>query len=48
MRISSRDGSQSGTATAAPHTVGQDTEEVLSSAGFSAEEIGKLTGAGVI
>jgi alpha-methylacyl-CoA racemase len=48
VRISSVDGSHSDTATGAPHTVGQDTEDVLSSAGFSATEIDELTSTGII
>jgi crotonobetainyl-CoA:carnitine CoA-transferase CaiB-like acyl-CoA transferase len=48
VRISRPDGSHSETVTAAPHTVGQDTEDVLASAGFSAAEIGELLSAGVV
>jgi crotonobetainyl-CoA:carnitine CoA-transferase CaiB-like acyl-CoA transferase len=48
VRLSRLDGSHSETATTAPHTVGQDMEEVLSLAGFSADEIKELAGAGVV
>jgi alpha-methylacyl-CoA racemase len=39
VRICDSDGNHSGTATTAPHTVGQDTSDVLASAGFSGQEI---------
>jgi len=48
IRITSPDGQHSGTATGAPHAVGQDTAEVLSAAGFSVVEIAALTQAGLI
>lgn len=48
IRLSAPDGSQTGTATTAPHTVGEDTNDVLSAAGFSASEIEGLAVAGVI
>ena len=48
VRLTSPDGSQTGTATAAPHTVGDDTEAVLTAAGFSAGEIAALNAQGII
>jgi crotonobetainyl-CoA:carnitine CoA-transferase CaiB-like acyl-CoA transferase len=48
VRIASPDGRHSGTATSPPHAVGQDTAEVLSAAGFSAEERAGLARAGLI
>jgi alpha-methylacyl-CoA racemase len=48
VRVQAHDGSQTGTATAAPHTVGQDTDEVLLSAGFSTSEIAAMTANGII
>ena len=43
VRLCAADGRQSSTATEPPHLVGQDTADVLASAGFSAEEIEALT-----
>ncbi len=48
VRISGADGSQSETVTTAPHTVGQDTADVLASAGFCAKEIEGFVNAGLI
>jgi crotonobetainyl-CoA:carnitine CoA-transferase CaiB-like acyl-CoA transferase len=42
VRLTAPDGRRTSTATAGPHQVGQDTLEVLSAAGFSAEEIAAL------
>jgi crotonobetainyl-CoA:carnitine CoA-transferase CaiB-like acyl-CoA transferase len=39
VRLSDPDANYSDTVTGAPHTVGQDTADVLASAGFSADEI---------
>ena len=39
VRLTASDGSQTGTATGAPHKVGDDTEDVLRAAGFSTEEL---------
>lgn len=47
-RLTALDGRRTGTATAAPHQVGEDTADVLSGAGFSAEEIAALGKDGVI
>ena len=48
IRLTASDGSQTGTETAPPHTVGEDTESVLASAGFSAEEIKRMAAQGLI
>lgn len=48
IRLAAVDGSQSSTATAAPHTVGEDTADVLTAAGFSIGEIDALTAEGVV
>jgi crotonobetainyl-CoA:carnitine CoA-transferase CaiB-like acyl-CoA transferase len=48
VRISDPDASYSETVTAAPHTVGQDTADVLASAGFSAKEIEDCVSAGLV
>lgn len=48
VRIAAPDGSSTGTATSAPPMVGDDTQDVLSSAGFSEEELGNLARAGII
>ena len=48
VRITAPDGSQTGTATAAPHKIGEDTEDVLTSAGFSSEEIENMAAQGLI
>jgi alpha-methylacyl-CoA racemase len=48
VRIASRDGQLSGTATDAPRRVGEDTSDVLASAGFTASEIDELDGAGIV
>jgi crotonobetainyl-CoA:carnitine CoA-transferase CaiB-like acyl-CoA transferase len=42
VRLTAPDGRRTSTATAGPHQVGQDTLDVLSAAGFSAEEIAAL------
>jgi crotonobetainyl-CoA:carnitine CoA-transferase CaiB-like acyl-CoA transferase len=42
VRLTDHDGAKTGTATAAPHKVGEDTADILSGAGFSAEEIAAL------
>jgi crotonobetainyl-CoA:carnitine CoA-transferase CaiB-like acyl-CoA transferase len=50
IRLSSADGARpvTVTATESPHTVGQDTDDVLSSAGFTQSECQALADAGVI
>jgi crotonobetainyl-CoA:carnitine CoA-transferase CaiB-like acyl-CoA transferase len=48
VRIIAPDGSQTGTATAAPHKIGEDTEAVLASAGFSSDEIETMVAQGLI
>jgi crotonobetainyl-CoA:carnitine CoA-transferase CaiB-like acyl-CoA transferase len=48
IRLSSADGRQTATATEPPHTVGQDTDDVLSSAGFTETERQALAEAGVV
>jgi alpha-methylacyl-CoA racemase len=48
VRLTAPDGSRTGTATAAPHTVGEDTKDVLAAAGFSVSEIDSLAAEGVI
>jgi alpha-methylacyl-CoA racemase len=48
VRLSSTGGEHTTTVTDAPHTVGQDTEDVLASAGFSGDEIQRLQEAGVV
>ncbi|HEY3696808.1 CaiB/BaiF CoA-transferase family protein [Phenylobacterium sp.] len=48
IRLATPDGSRTATAAAAPHLVGEDTEDVLASAGFSQAEIEDLRGAGVV
>jgi crotonobetainyl-CoA:carnitine CoA-transferase CaiB-like acyl-CoA transferase len=48
LRLAAPDGSQTATATGAPYSVGEDTIDVLDSAGFSAVEIETLTANGVI
>ncbi len=48
VRICSPGGSHSETTTAPPHTVGQDTHDVLCSAGFTADEIDGLIAAGIV
>jgi crotonobetainyl-CoA:carnitine CoA-transferase CaiB-like acyl-CoA transferase len=48
VRVQTADGKQTGTATSAPHMVGQDTNAVLTAAGFMADEISALGAAGVI
>jgi crotonobetainyl-CoA:carnitine CoA-transferase CaiB-like acyl-CoA transferase len=48
IRIIAADGAKSATATEAPHTVGQDTDDVLASAGFSPAEIAALKDAELI
>jgi crotonobetainyl-CoA:carnitine CoA-transferase CaiB-like acyl-CoA transferase len=48
LHLLAPDGRQTSTATAAPHMVGDDTNEVLSAAGFSASEIDVLTSQGLI
>jgi crotonobetainyl-CoA:carnitine CoA-transferase CaiB-like acyl-CoA transferase len=48
VRLTTPDGRQTGTTTAAPHRVGEDTAVVLSGAGFSDSEIAALEKDGVI
>jgi crotonobetainyl-CoA:carnitine CoA-transferase CaiB-like acyl-CoA transferase len=48
VRISDSDGHSSETATTAPHTVGQDTADVLASAGFCAQEIEGYVAGGLL
>ena len=48
VRLSDPDANYSDTATGAPHTVGQDTADVLASAGFSAEEIEDYVRVGLV
>jgi crotonobetainyl-CoA:carnitine CoA-transferase CaiB-like acyl-CoA transferase len=48
IRLRDDSGAVSGTATAAPHIVGQDTEDILGSIGFSQKEIADLGNAKVI
>jgi crotonobetainyl-CoA:carnitine CoA-transferase CaiB-like acyl-CoA transferase len=48
IRLSSADGGQTSTATEAPHTIGEDTDDVLSSAGFTETERRTLAEAGII
>jgi alpha-methylacyl-CoA racemase len=48
VRLAAPDGSRTGTATAAPHTVGEDTGDVLAAAGFSPDEIKALAENGLI
>jgi alpha-methylacyl-CoA racemase len=48
IRIQSPDGGKSGTVTSPPHKVGDDTQDILMSAGFSIEEIGSFLDSGVI
>jgi alpha-methylacyl-CoA racemase len=48
VRVSSPDGETTTTATDAPHTVGQDTVDVLTSAGFSSGEIDDLLTGGIV
>ena len=48
VRVTAPDGASTGTATAAPHQVGDDTSEILAAAGFSGDEIASLEEAGII
>lgn len=48
IRVSSSDGRQTTTATASPHAIGQDTNDVLLSVGFSESEVQQLISAGVL
>jgi alpha-methylacyl-CoA racemase len=48
IRVIAPDGTQTRTDTAAPHSVGEDTEAVLASAGFSALEIETLVTQGLV
>jgi crotonobetainyl-CoA:carnitine CoA-transferase CaiB-like acyl-CoA transferase len=48
VRISDPSGAQSETATNSPHKVGEDTGDVLASAGFSAAEIEAFVTAGLV
>jgi alpha-methylacyl-CoA racemase len=48
VRLAAPDGSRTGTATAAPHTVGEDTGDVLAAAGFTPDEIKALAENGLI
>jgi alpha-methylacyl-CoA racemase len=48
VRLEAPDGSRTGTATAAPHIVGEDTDDVLATAGFSPGEIKALAETGLI
>jgi alpha-methylacyl-CoA racemase len=47
VRLSGADGRQTATATEPPHLVGQDTADVLASAGFTQDEIEALVGQAV-
>jgi crotonobetainyl-CoA:carnitine CoA-transferase CaiB-like acyl-CoA transferase len=48
IRLSAPDGSRTATATGAPHRVGEDTDQILTAAGFPADEIAGLAAQGVI
>jgi alpha-methylacyl-CoA racemase len=48
VRLIAPDGTRSATATDAPHKVGEDNDHVLTTAGFSADELATLTAEGVI
>lgn len=48
VRITGRDGRRTETALSPPHLVGQDTEDVLASAGFSPADIAALRDAAII
>jgi crotonobetainyl-CoA:carnitine CoA-transferase CaiB-like acyl-CoA transferase len=48
IRVIAPDGRQTTTSTTAPHSVGQDTHDVLTQSGFSQAEIAALTAQGVI
>jgi crotonobetainyl-CoA:carnitine CoA-transferase CaiB-like acyl-CoA transferase len=48
VRVVAQGGSRSETATSAPGAVGDDTDDVLRSAGFSAEELRELAASGAI
>jgi alpha-methylacyl-CoA racemase len=48
LRLRAPDGSRTVTDTTAPHTVGADTVDVLSTAGFSADELTRLAEQGVV
>jgi crotonobetainyl-CoA:carnitine CoA-transferase CaiB-like acyl-CoA transferase len=48
IRLTSPDGEKTGTATEAPHMVGQDTDDVLRAAGFSEAEVKALGETGVV
>lgn len=48
IRLTAPDGRRTGTATTAPHSVGEDTQDVLAAAGFCASEIAALLEQGVI
>jgi crotonobetainyl-CoA:carnitine CoA-transferase CaiB-like acyl-CoA transferase len=48
LRLRAPDGSRTATVTAAPHSVGEDTVDVLTSAGLSSDELAGLAEQGVI
>lgn len=48
VRVTTPDGREMGTALDAPHSIGDDTVDVLASAGFTPHEISELEAAGVI
>jgi len=48
LRLATSDGCRTGTATAAPHRVGEDTEDVLAAAGFEPEDLAALARDGLI
>jgi crotonobetainyl-CoA:carnitine CoA-transferase CaiB-like acyl-CoA transferase len=48
IRISTNDGGRTETATEAPHYVGEDTDTILTAAGFSASELRDLASAGLV
>lgn len=48
VRLHAPDGSRTGTATSAPHRVGEDTADVLAAVGFTPLEIAELLSDGLI
>jgi crotonobetainyl-CoA:carnitine CoA-transferase CaiB-like acyl-CoA transferase len=48
LRLRAPDGSRTATVRAAPHSVGEDTVDVLTSAGLSSDELAGLAEQGVI
>jgi alpha-methylacyl-CoA racemase len=48
IRLTAPNGERTATATEAPHQVGEDTEDVLRSAGYTAAEVEALAAAGVV